>query len=408
MRTLYIQCAMGAAGDMLMAALSELIPDREVFVRRMRGLSLPGVELELTRAESHGMAGTHAAVRVRGQEEDAHSHSQGEAHGHGHHHHGPHLGDVLELIRALPVSERVREDACGVYRAIAAAEAAAHGKDVELVHFHEVGALDAIADVVGVSLLMEEIAPERVVVSPVRTGYGTVNCAHGVLPVPAPATAALLKGVPVYAGDIEGEMCTPTGAALIGHFADSFGNMPLMTVEAIGTGLGTRDFGRANCLRVFLGEAERELKSISELRCNIDDATPEELGFAMELLLERGALDVFTVPIGMKKSRPAVMLCCLCEAEREEEMGRLLLRHTPTLGVRIYRPRRMTLERRVETRETRFGPARLKVARGWGVEKAKVEYDDASRAARESGTSFAEASAIIMADAADEKGQKTF
>lgn len=212
----------------------------------------------------------------------------------------------------------------------------------------------------------------------------------------------------MYAGDIEGEMCTPTGAALIGHFADSFGNMPLMTVEAIGTGLGTRDFGRANCLRVFLGEAERELKSISELRCNIDDATPEELGFAMELLLERGALDVFTVPIGMKKSRPAVMLCCLCEAEREEEMGRLLLRHTPTLGVRIYRPRRMTLERRVETRETRFGPARLKVARGWGVEKAKVEYDDASRAARESGISFAEASAIIMADAADEKGQKTF
>lgn len=300
---------------------------------------------------------------------------------------------MVELINTLPVSERVKADACAVYGAIAEAEGAAHGTTPDLVHFHEVGSLDAIADVVGVSLLMEQIAPERVVASPVRIGFGTVKCAHGILPVPAPATAALLKGIPVYAGELRGEMCTPTGAALLKHFADSFGNMPLMDVSAIGVGLGTRDFGAANCLRAFLGEGGEELPRISELRCNIDDATPEEIGFAMELLLEKGALDVFTVPIGMKKNRPATLLCCLCTTDREEEMGRLLLRHTPTLGVRIYRPERMTLSRGFETAETAYGPVRVKTAEGWGVRKRKAEYDDIAKIARENGLTLAEARA---------------
>ena len=181
------------------------------------------------------------------------------------------------------MSERVREDACAVYRAIAEAEGEAHGAAPDMVHFHEVGSLDAIADVVGVSLLMEQIAPERVVASPVRVGYGTVKCAHGLLSVPAPATAALLKGVPIYAGALEGEMCTPTGAALLKHFATEFGHMPEMETEAVGVGLGTRDFGTPNCLRAFLGESRGGLPRVSELRCNIDDATPEELGFAMDV-----------------------------------------------------------------------------------------------------------------------------
>lgn len=300
---------------------------------------------------------------------------------------------MVELINTLPVSERVKADACAVYGAIAEAEGVAHGTTPDLVHFHEVGSLDAIADVVGVSLLMEQIAPERVVASPVRIGFGTVKCAHGILPVPAPATAALLKGIPVYAGELRGEMCTPTGAALLKHFADSFGNMPLMDVSAIGVGLGTRDFGAANCLRAFLGEGGEELPRISELRCNIDDATPEEIGFAMELLLEKGALDVFTVPIGMKKNRPATLLCCLCTTDREEEMGRLLLRHTPTLGVRIYRPERMTLSRGFETAETAYGPVRVKTAEGWGIRKRKAEYDDIAKIARENGLTLAEARA---------------
>lgn len=415
---------MGAAGDMLMAALSELAPDREGFLRKMEELGLPGVEVKLTRAESHGIAGTHAAVTVHGLEEDdqpmpghghdhehdhdhkqdhkhdhdhehdhEHGHEHEHDHEHGHHHHGPHLSDVVELINTLPVSERVKADACAVYGAIAEAEGAAHGTTPDLVHFHEVGSLDAIADVVGVSLLMEQIAPERVVASPVRIGFGTVKCAHGILPVPAPATAALLKGIPVYAGELRGEMCTPTGAALLRHFADSFGNMPLMDVSAIGVGLGTRDFGAANCLRAFLGEGGEELPRISELRCNIDDATPEEIGFAMELLLEKGALDVFTVPIGMKKNRPATLLCCLCTTDREEEMGRLLLRHTPTLGVRIYRPERMTLSRGFETAETAYGPVRVKTAEGWSIRKRKAEYDDIAKIARENGLTLAEARA---------------
>ena len=440
MRTLYLDCGMGAAGDMLLAALYELAPDREGFLRKMAELGLPGVEVKLARAESHGIAGTHAAVTVHGLEEDEHLHGhEGHGHGHeqphehphehghdhghdhghehehdhghghvhehehehehahehehGHHHHGPHLSDVLALIGSLPVSERVREDACAVYRAIAEAEGEAHGAAPDMVHFHEVGSLDAIADVVGVSLLMEAIAPERVVASPVRVGYGTVRCAHGLLSVPAPATASLLKGVPIYAGALEGEMCTPTGAALLKHFATEFGHMPEMETEAVGVGLGTRDFGTPNCLRAFLGESRGGLPRVSELRCNIDDATPEELGFAMDVLLENGALDVFTVPIGMKKNRPATLLCCLCAEDKEEEMGRLLLRHTPTLGVRIYRPERMTLSRGFETAETRFGPVRVKTAEGWGVSKRKAEYDDIARIARENGLTLAEARA---------------
>ena len=319
MKTLYLECNMGAAGDMLTAALLDLLPEerRQEFLKVMN--AIPGVQMRAEPAEKCGVRGLHVTVLAHGVEEHSHDvpcggadaphlhehpHDHEHEHGHEHGHHHASLADVRAIVEGLPVPETVKAKAMEVYGLIAAAEAHAHGQPVELVHFHEVGSLDAIADVVGVSLLMEAIAPERVVASPVRIGFGTVKCAHGILPVPAPATAALLKGIPVYAGELRGEMCTPTGAALLRHFADSFGNMPLMDVSAIGVGLGTRDFGAANCLRAFLGEGGEELPRISELRCNIDDATPEEIGFAMELLLEKGALDVFTVPIGMKKKFP--------------------------------------------------------------------------------------------------------
>ena len=385
MRTLYLDCGMGASGDMLMAALSEAAPGGDGIAERIEALGLPGVRAELSEVTRCGIRGRHIEISVHGESEDAHEH---------HHHHHAHrsLQDMYSIIDGLTLDEGVKADVRAVYGLIAGAESEAHGCEVGEVHFHEVGALDAVADIAGVCLLMRAIAPERVVVSPVRVGCGTVKCAHGVLPVPAPATASLLKGVPVYAGDIAGEMCTPTGAALIKYFATEFGNMPELTVERIGCGMGSRDFGTANCLRAFVGESPEAGRAVSELRCNLDDVTAEELAYAQELLLSRGALDVYTQALGMKKSRAGVMLTCLCAREREREFAELMLRHTPGLGVRVYRPERITLPRREETLQTEYGPVRVKYAGG----KCKAEYEDLARIAREVGKPLAEVRSEVM------------
>ena len=244
MRILYLDCAMGAAGDMLMAALGELLEDRQDFLDRMNALGLPGVAVRAEPCVRCGIAGTHMAVTVRGHEEE-------ESHSHHHHHTG--LPELTSLFAGLDVSDGVRENALAVYRSIAEAESRVHGVPAEQVHFHEVGALDAAADVVGVCLLMEALAPEAVYASRVHVGSGQVRCAHGLLPVPAPATALLLRGIPIYGGAVQGELCTPTGAALLRHFAGEFGPLPPMRVEAIGYGMGRRDFEAANCLRAMLG-----------------------------------------------------------------------------------------------------------------------------------------------------------
>ena len=426
MRTLYLDCGMGAAGDMLMSALYELAPDREGFLRKMAELGLPGVEVKLARAESHGIAGTHAAVTVHGLEEDEHLHGhEGHGHGHeqphehphehghdhghehehdhehehghehehdhehGHHHHGPHLSDVVELINTLPVSERVKADACAVYGAIAEAEGAAHGTTPDLVHFHEVGVMDAVADITGVCLLMEKLRVDRVFCSPVHVGSGMVRCAHGVMPVPAPATANLLAGVPIYGGEVQGELCTPTGAALLAHFADSFGPMPAMTVQAVGVGIGTKTFEQANCVRAFLGEtAESGNGEIVELVCNLDDMTPEALAFACQRLLDAGALDVYTTPGTMKKGRAGQVLTVLCAAAREGEMAQHVLAETTTNGLRARRCGKYFLTPGSQTVQTPWGQVRVKTAEGFGVAHKKPEFEDVAALARAQGVSY--------------------
>lgn len=381
MKTLYLECNMGAAGDMLMAALLELLPDRQRFLDVMNGLGLPGVHVSAAPAVRCGIAGTHVTVTVHGTEEDEHLHD------HDHHHHShTTLAGISHVIDHLNIPQTVRDNAKAVYGRIAAAESEVHGRPVQEVHFHEVGAWDAVADVVGVCLLMDQLAPERVAVSPVHVGSGQVRCAHGLLPVPAPATALLLRDVPIYGGQIRGELCTPTGAALLTQFADSFGPMPVMTVEKTGYGMGTKEFEAANCVRAFLGQTRETGDEIRELCCNLDDMTPEAVGFAQEVLLEAGALDVFTTAAGMKKSRPGVVLTCLCRPEDEERMANLLLRHTATLGVRVHACRRYTLSRTVETVETKYGPIRVKHAGG----KSKPEYEDAAQAARTYNVTLAE------------------
>ena len=291
----------------------------------------------------------------------------------------------------------MKADAAAVYALIARAESEVHGEPVEHIHFHEVGTLDAVADVVGVCALMNEIAPDRVVVSPVHVGSGEVRCAHGVLPVPAPATAKILAGVPIYGGAVRGELCTPTGAALLKHFAAEFGPMPAMAVEKIGYGMGTKDFEWANCVRAMLGAADAPGEAADapeetavELRCNLDDMTGEEIAFAADALREAGALDVWTQAIGMKKGRPGTLLSVLCPSGREREFAALMLKHTTTIGVRCQPVRRYTLVREAVSLDTPHGPVRAKRSSGFGVERVKPEFDDLAGIARREGVGIRE------------------
>ena len=381
MKTLYLDCGMGAAGDMLSAALLGLVSDREAILDELNG-ALSGLAVvsaeDVTRC---GVCGLHAKVDIAGDEEGEELH---------HRHAHTSIGELRGLLAAAPVSDKVRADAIAVFDLLARAEAEVHGTEMENVHFHEVGSIDAVADVLGVCLLVEKLAPERILASPVCTGGGTVKCAHGVLPVPAPATERLLRGVPWYSGEIQSELCTPTGAALLRHFVSDFVPMPPMRVERCGYGMGKKEFPRLNALRAFWGESDSGTEKLLELACNLDDMTGEEIGFALGALLEAGALDAWTSPIGMKKSRPGVLLGCLCREEKREELLRCLFRHTTTLGVRERRCARYALERTTETAHTPCGDVRVKVSQGWGVVRRKAEYDDLAALAKKNGVSLRE------------------
>lgn len=392
MKTLYIDCAMGAAGDMLLSALTELMPDPAAFAAELNALAIPGLTVTREERESHGVRGSHLSVRIDGAEEGERRFGLFRRH--------RRLKDVYAVLDALALPEKAKSDARAVYAAIAEAEGKVHGHRSDLVHFHEVGALDAIADVAGVSLAMERLGVERIVVSPVHVGAGTVRCAHGVLPVPAPATATLLEGIPSYGGEVQGELCTPTGAALLRHFADAFGSMPELENTREGIGLGSKDFGRPNALRCTLGEekaAQGPNGEAVELRCNLDDMTAEALAFACERLEEAGALDVSVQPLFMKKGRSAQLLCVLCRKEDADRLAALILLHTSAIGLRRFDCLRYTLEREIVTEETPLGSVRVKRSHGYGVRKEKYEYEDIAAAARERGLSYAEAEAAVKA-----------
>ena len=399
MKTLYLECSMGAAGDMLTAALLELVEDKQQFIDRINHLGLSGVRVTAEPSVKCGITGTHMKVTVDGEEEESlaaqghhhehvHEHSHAHAdehphddHEHGHHHHAS-VSDIDKLINGLNVSDQVKANAKAVYALIAEAESQVHGHPVSEIHFHEVGTLDAVTDVVSVCLLMEEIGAEEVVVSPVHVGSGHVRCMHGILPVPAPATALILKDVPTYGGHIQGELCTPTGAALLKHFASRFGDRPMMKTKAIGYGMGKKDFEQANCVRAFLGESEGKLEQITKLECNLDDMTGEDIGFAIEQLFNAGARDVFTQPIGMKKNRPGILLSVLCLPEDADRLAEEIMKHTSTLGIRRQEMSRYALQRSVGTVNTSYGEVRLKQASGMGVKRSKPEFDDIAAIAR--------------------------
>ena len=389
MKTLYLDLGMGAAGDMLAAALLELLPEPERFIERFNALGLPGVTVSAERTEKCGITGTHFRVVCDGVEEDEHLHEHHHG-GHEHHHHHGGLHRVEHIVSDMNLDAGTAADVLAVYELIAEAESAVHGVPVDEIHFHEVGTMDAVADVTAVCLLMRELSPDEVVASPIHVGSGTVKCAHGILPVPAPAAAHILRGVPIYGGAIQSELCTPTGAALVKHFATRFGEMPLMIPDVIGYGMGKKDFERANCVRAILGETEKESETVTQLQCNVDDMTGEELGFAMERLYDAGAVEVFTVPVGMKKSRPGVLLTVLCHEEQKPDVLKALFRHTSTIGVRESALRRHVLDRQIETVDTAYGSIHVKTSAGYGVTRRKWEYDDIANIAREKGATLTE------------------
>ena len=423
MKTLYLDCGMGAAGDMLTAALLELLPEPDRFVDRLNSLGIPGVEYIREKTEKCGITGTHMSVKVHGEEEDDvlhehhhehdHEHEHGEEHHCGHHHdhehehehdhdHGEHhhhhnnMAGIRHIITEhMTLPPDIADDVLNVYSLIAEAESHAHGIPVSDIHFHEVGTMDAVADITAVCLLMKEIAPDEVVVSPVHVGSGQVECAHGILPVPAPATAFILKGVPIYGGKIKGELCTPTGAALLKYYATRFGDMPAMKVQSIGYGMGRKDFDAANCVRALLGETSDRTDTVSELSCNVDDMTAEEVGFAMDRFFEGGANEVYTVPVGMKKDRPGTLIRVMCDPENVDDMVRLIYKYTTTIGVRETITRRFILDRKIETEKTEYGDVRVKSSSGYGVTRKKYEYDDVARIAKEKNMSIAEVRKLI-------------
>ena len=378
---------MGAAGDMLLASLAELTGDVKACEDKLNSLGIPDVTYEFEKSVKCGIEGTHAHVAVHGVEEDEHMHEHAHEHEvhehhheheheHEHHHHHTHMSDIENIINGLNVSDKVKSDALAVYGLIAEAESKAHGKPVTDIHFHEVGTMDAVADIVGVCVLLEQIGADKIVVSPLATGFGQVRCAHGILPVPAPATASIIEGIPTYSGDVEGELLTPTGAALLKHFADSFGTRPVMAIEKTGYGMGRKDFAKANMLRTFIGEADNESDKVVEMKFNVDDMTGEEIGYATGVLMDNGALDVFTTSVYMKKNRPGILFTVLVKLEDKEKFAKLIFENTTTIGIRYNEMERFKLKRREEKVMTKFGEVSFKVSEGFDVTKTKPEYDD--------------------------------
>jgi uncharacterized protein (TIGR00299 family) protein len=387
MRVAYFDCFNGAGGDMIVASLLDAGADAAALREGLAGLGLSGYTLAIERINKQGLAATRFHVALDATTHQPHRH----------------LKHIVEIIDAANLPHRVRDRAKRIFTRLAEAEARIHGATIEKVHFHEVGAVDAIVDVVGAVFALELLGVERVACSPIPVGSGAITCAHGVMPVPAPATAELLKGVPIAACDETGELTTPTAAAVLTTLATEFGPMPAMKTASIGYGAGTRDGQkRPNVLRVLIGDAAptagADVDQVMLLETNLDDATPQTIGYCVEQLFSAGALDVWTQPILMKKQRSGVLLSVLCSPGDAAKMERIMFVETPTFGVRRRLVERAILKRRHETVATPFGEIHMKIGEREGVTTATPEFEDCRAAALEHGVALREV--IAAADAA--------
>lgn len=362
MKLCYFDAFSGISGDMTVAALIDAGADAAALTEGLQSLAT-NARFTVEKTKRAGIAGTRFVVEAPVE------------HKHRHLHH------IDQMIGASALPDRVKQNSLNVFRKLGEAEAAVHGIAIEKVHFHEVGAVDSICDIVGACLGLELLGVERVHLSAVNVGSGTVQCDHGLMPVPAPATARLLAGQPTYSAGPEMELTTPTGAAIAAALGESFGRMPAMRVDRIGFGAGSKDFkGHANVLRVMIGESSRAIESttVSVIEANIDDATPQVLGYAMDRLFEEGALDVTLQPLLMKKNRQGSLLRIVARPEDQEKLARVALAETTTLGVRVYSAERRVQEREMVTVETEYGAVRMKVT----PDGFAPEYDDCQALAR--------------------------
>ena len=394
MRIVYFDCFAGVSGDMIVGALLDLGVDFDALKRELSSLAISSYRIKTRPVERGGIAATKFDVEVDLGDQPART-----------------LADIRSIILESSLSEITKKRSLAVFERLADAEAKVHGTTRNEIHFHEVGAVDSIIDVVGTMIGFEILGVERFYCSPLRVGRGVIEAEHGRLPVPAPATAELLNGVPVYSGDLEGEFVTPTGAAIVATLCETFGHLPEMKLSGVGYGAGSRDpKGLPNVLRVMLGEmadagteiessvASRQDHSVTVIETNIDDMNPQVYGFVMERAFAMGALDVFMIPAQMKKDRPGVLLTVLCKLEMTEALIEMLLAETTTLGVRYYRANRRVLERATETVDTDYGPVRIKVARdGEHTLHFQPEYEDCARLALESQTPLIEVQAAANA-----------
>ena len=361
MKICYIDAFSGLAGDMLVAALADAGADRSAISQALDSFAI-GTAVEWHRVQRRGVSA--AKFSVTSSEPPKHRH----------------LSGILKLIHLADLPASVKSKAERVFRVLGEAEAAVHGVDIEKVHFHEVGAVDSICDIVGISLALELLGIERIYCSPINVGSGTVETEHGVLPVPAPATAKLLEGKPIYSRGPALELTTPTGAAVVAALAEGFGAMPPMLVQSIGYGAGDHDFAEhANVVRVMTGQASgaAEATTVTVIEANIDDASPQLIGYAMELMLDAGALDAVVVPAQMKKGRPGVQIQVIAEDEKREELAAILFRETTTLGIRFHTAERRVMAREFHDVQTPHGIVRVKS----GASGFAPEYEDARRIA---------------------------
>jgi uncharacterized protein (TIGR00299 family) protein len=397
MRAVYFDCFAGVSGDMIIGAQLDLGVDLESMKQQLSSLGLNGYQISSRRVERSGIAATKFNVEVHETSQPART-----------------LADIRATIGGSSVSDHVKGQSIRVFERLAEAEALVHSTTPDRVHFHEVGAVDSIIDTVGAVIGFELLGVQRFFCSSLRLGSGSINTAHGRLPIPAPATAQLLRGAPVFAGELEGEFVTPTGAAIVATCCEEFGPMPSMKVGGIGYGAGTRDpNGFPNALRLMLGDLEEAEgassltqtkvyattdETIVVIETNIDDMNPQAYGVVMERGFALGALDVFMTPVQMKKDRPGVLVTVLSKPETFDAMIEMLLTETTTLGVRYYEAKRRVLERTIETVETRFGPVRIKVARhGTRTLHFQPEYEDCVRLALAAKTPFLEVHAAASA-----------
>jgi uncharacterized protein (TIGR00299 family) protein len=418
MRIAYLDCFSGISGDMFMAALIDAGVSPKLFDQTVAALNI-GATLEISKVNRCSITATKVDVIVNGEKDsprevkastphdDTHAHDHHhDVHHHEAHHHEPHshehshgrgLKEIREIIRQSKISAHAKTTAIAIFEKLGAAESKIHNVPVDKIHFHEVGAADALVDIVCAAVGVEALSVDEIICSPLNVGGGTVQCAHGTFPVPAPATVELLKAAPVYSSDLQGELVTPTGAGIVATLATRFSQFPEMKIETTGYGAGTRDFpGHANILRITIGEScgagaparEASTKAsqdiITVLEANLDDLNPQIFGYVMDRLLEAGALDVFATPIQMKKSRPGSLLTILAKPEDAAKLTEIVFAETTTLGVRRREESRQILARKWATVTTRFGDVRIKIASLNGtVTSYAPEFEDCRRLAAE-------------------------